>query len=146
MVNAMSDISFWDAMTGRERMNPQWKYSHNHLSFETTTSDGAISFSIQKSFSSLGTFLGFRLSITLNGCAIFERGYSVEYRSGLFGGPEKPRYSREYIYLREYFEKYLEEHKAREQVAREEKARKETEKKRAEELRIQKERIKFFGR
>lgn len=142
----MADISFWDAMTRIERMNPQWKYSHNHLSFETTTSDGAVSFSIRKSFSSLGTFLGFSLSITLNGCAIFERGYQVEYRSGWFGGPEKPRYSREYIYLEEYFEKYLQEHKAKEQAAREEQARKESEKKRMEEIKIQKERIKFFGR
>ncbi|MEK6321174.1 MAG: hypothetical protein AABN33_05765 [Acidobacteriota bacterium] len=69
-----------------------------------------------------------------------------KYKSGWFGGPEKPHYSREYIYLEEYFEKHLRQHQAREQAEREEEARKETEKRRAEELKVQRERIRFFGR
>ena len=99
-------------MTKIERMNPRWRYTyecgHGRLTFETKTSDGAVSLSIQDGFDSIGTsspisYKGLVLRIALYGCVIFNRYYAVEYRSGWFGGPEKPRYSKEYLYLKGLF-------------------------------------------
>src|SRR5437867_3961310 len=101
----MADISLWEAMERIERLNPRWsyeeKFGYGHLTFETTSVDGDVSVLIEKGFSSMGSSSpityrdAFRLTITLNGRAIFAAIYKIDYRSGFFGGPEKPRYSRE---------------------------------------------------
>jgi hypothetical protein len=146
----MSDISLWEAMRKVESFNPRWKFRRNYrffqIYFETNTSDGLIRVEIQEGYWGREhiphTYDGYRLSITQDGVKVFSCCYNVVYKSGFFGGPEKPHYSKEYIYLKNYIQPYLE----MERQEHEEDERQKREKKRAEELKNQERRNKFFGR
>lgn len=146
----MSEISLWEAMKKIERLNPQWvyeeKYGYGYLSFNTTTPDGPVSVLIEKGYECTGSSSpitnrdGFRLTITLNGRAIFRALYDIEYRSGWFGGDPKPHYSREYIYLKNYLAPFEDKERAK----RAEEERLKIEARRADVRKIQVERERFF--